>query len=329
MECRQARELFSEYIDKRLDSKTSAPLNEHLAECAECRVHAARLERMNKLFAAMPTAEPPLGFHTRVLTHVREQAAKPKLWSWLSLPFQIGVPMQATAVVLVAALAVFLYQQESPPEQLPTTPVPMPAPESAALAPKSEPASASPPVELARKADSGAAPKLSLRAAKEGPTPTFKQHPATPPADAPPLGTRPAPAPSGARPFGAPGAPNLENRESARAGEATADLRLTLRLNVQLSMRKEEASADSARPVFASLTEDQAKRLDQARQRALETGQAQNATLSLPRDKYEQLKQELRAIGVLDPEAARQAPPLAKDAGSVSIQLTLLPPGAR
>lgn len=329
MECRQAQELFSEFLDKRLDSKTSALLNEHLAGCGECREQAARLERMNSLFAAMPQVEPPLGFQTRVLAHVQEQAAKPKLWGWLSLPFQMGIPMQATAVVLVAVLAVFLYQQERPLEQLPTTPVPMPMPESRALAPKSESAGASPPVEPARKAETDAAPKLSPQAPKTEPTFSLEAQPTQPLGDA--LQRRPAPpAPSGARPFGAPGAANLESGENARAGgEAAGDFRLTVRLHVQLSMRKEAASADSARPVFSSLSEDQARLLDQARQRALETGQAQNATLSLPRDKYEQLKQELRTIGALDPEPAREAPSPAKGAVSVSILLTLLPPGAR
>lgn len=328
MECKQAQELFSEHVDKRLDAKTGALLNEHLAGCVECRGQAERLERMNNLFTSMPQVEPPLGFQTRVMAHVQEQAARPKLWGWFSLPFQMGVPIQATAVVLIAVLAVFLYQQERPLEQRPTTPVPMPD----SLASKSESASAPPPVEPVRKAESDGAPKLALRAPQQEPALSLERQSEQPLADA----QRRGPAPSSARAFGAPGAPILENPEKAgSSGEVAPDYRLTVRLHVQLSTRKGEASADraeSAKVLFSSLSENQAERLAQARQRAIETGQAQSATLSLPRDKYEHLKQELRTIGALDPEPPREpraAPSLAKDSGSVSIQLTLLPPGAR
>jgi len=330
MECHQAQELFSEYIDKRLDSMTSAPLDAHLAVCAECRVRVEGLERMNKLFAAMLQVEPPLGFQTRVLAHVQEQAAKPKLWGWLSLPFQMGVPIQATAVVLVAVLAVFLYQQERPLEQRPTTPVPMPD----SLASKSEPTSAPPPVEPARKAESDAAPKLALQSPRKEPAPSLEAQPTRPLADPLPRKAAP-PAPSAAHPFGVPGAPIFENREYARAGgEAAPDYRLTLRLHVQPSMRKEEASADRAkslRAVFASLSEDQARRLDQARQRAIESGQAQHEVLEIARDRYGQFRQDLASMGTVESVAERDTRQAKSDVQSsdlVTILVTLMPPAA-
>jgi hypothetical protein len=121
MECNEAQELISEYIDKRLDPKTTETINGHLSACSNCRVKAERLSQTNRLFASLPQVEPPVGFTTRLMAHVQEEAAKPNLWKWLSLPFQIGVPLQATAVVLVAVVAVFLYQKERPLER--STPV--------------------------------------------------------------------------------------------------------------------------------------------------------------------------------------------------------------
>ncbi len=121
MQCDEAQELISEYIDARLDDRLRTIFEAHLAACATCRDKTDLLNRTNRLFVSLPQVEPPVGFTTRLRAHVQEEATRPNLWKRLSLPFQIGVPMQATAVVLVAVLAVFLYQKERPLER--STPV--------------------------------------------------------------------------------------------------------------------------------------------------------------------------------------------------------------
>lgn len=327
MQCNEAQELISEYIDARLDAGERVIFEAHLATCSICRVKTDHLSRTNRLFASLPQVEPPVGFMTRLRAHVQEEAAKPNHWKWLSLPFQLGVPIQATAVVLVAGLAVFLYQQERPLEQRPTTPVPMPD----SLASKSEPASAPPPVEPARKAESDGAPKLALRAPQQEPALSLERQSEQPLADA----QRRGPAPSSARAFGAPGAPILENPEKAgSSGEVAPDYRLTVRLHVQLSTRKGEASADRAeslRAVFASLSEDQARRLDQARRRAIESGQAQHEVLEIARDRYGQFRRDLASMGTVESVAERDTRQAKSDVQSsdlVTILVTLMPPAA-
>ena len=116
MQCEKAQELISEYVDARLDDSLRTIFEAHLAACATCRVKTDLLNRTNQLFASLPQVEPPVGFTTRLRAHVQEEATKPNLWKWLSLPFQIGVPIQATAVVLIAVFAGFLYQKERPLE---------------------------------------------------------------------------------------------------------------------------------------------------------------------------------------------------------------------
>src|SRR5262245_31166478 len=63
--------------------------------------------------SSLPMVEPPLGFTNRVMARVREAAHQPSLWERLFLPFRIKIPLQATAVVLIAVLAAYIYQNES------------------------------------------------------------------------------------------------------------------------------------------------------------------------------------------------------------------------
>src|SRR5262249_36010501 len=75
--------------------------SEELAGLVECQ----------KLMSRLPQVEPPAGFTHQVMVRVREAAHPPSLWESLFLPLRIKIPLQATAVVLIAVLAVYIYQQ--------------------------------------------------------------------------------------------------------------------------------------------------------------------------------------------------------------------------
>jgi len=113
MNCQEVQIELSNYLEKSLDSLRIKSIEMHLLSCPLCRDEADGILDCVEQLAQLPMLDPPAGFAQRIMAQVREIEVKPKLWHRIFPPFKIGMPMQATAVVLVAILAVFLYQKES------------------------------------------------------------------------------------------------------------------------------------------------------------------------------------------------------------------------
>jgi Putative zinc-finger len=293
MQCNEAQELISEYIDKRLDPKTTERLNGHLSACSNCRVKTERLSQTNRLFASLPQVEPPVGFTTRLMAHVHEEATKPNFWKWLSLPFQIGVPIQATAVVLIAVLAGFLYQKERP---LKTSTQEVPIGEK----------------KTSEHDAQTQAPGMQEQQRQAEPLSQLSQ-------EAQRQQQRSAPY-SALRSFGSDSSVLDAGREHSRVGgEAAVDDRLVVRLRVP-------APGEISMP---SLSPNQVKNLDRGRQRAAQTGQTQSELFSIPRDRYEQFKKELAAIGNIEsdrPRTPQKSESSATKSDPLLIMVTIVPP---
>ena len=118
MNCDAAQERFSEFIDNKLDEATASGVAQHLAACANCQAEAEDLAYTIRLAAAEPSLEPAMGFATRVMAHVREEAAQPGFWQGLLRSLRFPMPAQILAVLVVSLLAVFLYQRERPFESV-------------------------------------------------------------------------------------------------------------------------------------------------------------------------------------------------------------------
>src|SRR5258705_12012262 len=54
-----------------------------------------------------------MGFAQRVMAHARAIEVKSSPWQRIFAPFRFAVPIQASATVLIAVLAVLLYQNQS------------------------------------------------------------------------------------------------------------------------------------------------------------------------------------------------------------------------
>jgi putative zinc finger protein len=110
MTCQEIRELFSARVDDALDADERARLDAHLATCAECTREWQGFERTVGLLRAVAPARAPAGFVDRVL------AARPRPWyrrlaRGLFLPWAVKLPLEAAAIVLVAGLAVLVFQR--------------------------------------------------------------------------------------------------------------------------------------------------------------------------------------------------------------------------
>jgi hypothetical protein len=309
MQCNEAQGLISDSIDARLDPRLRTIFEAHLASCSTCRSTADLLNRTNRLFSSLPQAEPPVGFTTRLMAHVQDEAAKPNLWKWLSLPFQLGVPIQATAVVLVAVLAVFLYQKESllqsPTQETPAGPLLEKKEASEQYATQQAQGMQQ---EQQRQAQPLSDLSQQLQGQQQTPGPSSTQ-----------------------RPFGSDSPVAGAGSEYSRAGgEQTVDHRLVVRLRtpVDSGQLAEDRSQSQAGP-GSVLSQQDAKNLEQARQRAMQTGQPHSDLFSIPRDRYEQFTKELAAIGAIqaDPGSASQKSESSeKRSDSLLIMVTIFPP---
>jgi Putative zinc-finger len=112
MNCEEVQTRISEYLERSLDAISMKSIEVHLSSCSRCRVDADSLADCIQEIARLPTVDPPLGFAQSVMVHVREINEKPTLWERLFLPMRVKIPLPATAVVLIGALALVLSQKD-------------------------------------------------------------------------------------------------------------------------------------------------------------------------------------------------------------------------
>jgi hypothetical protein len=125
MNCVEAQKHFADLLDHSRDERLRK-VNDHLAACARCRQELAAVAACQRLVSALPPVEPPAGFTTRVMAEVSETAHRPAIWQRLFSSLQVKLPLQATAVILISVVAVFIYQKESGQRQSTTVPPPSP-----------------------------------------------------------------------------------------------------------------------------------------------------------------------------------------------------------
>jgi hypothetical protein len=114
MNCQEVQIELSNYLEKSLDSLRIKSIEMHLQSCPLCREETDGILDCIEQVAQLPMIDPPAGFAQRIMAQIREIEVKPTFWWRIFPPFKIGMPLQATAVVLVAILAVSLYQKEPP-----------------------------------------------------------------------------------------------------------------------------------------------------------------------------------------------------------------------
>lgn len=128
MDCPQAGDLLSLYLDRELDSSDGRAVERHLDQCPDCRFHYQELERNRDLLAALPRVRLPEGMFDRVITEIQTAAPRTRV---LVVPQRGGfwsgrrVLAAAAAVVLfcVGALTMLGYYSEEPGLQVAARPV--------------------------------------------------------------------------------------------------------------------------------------------------------------------------------------------------------------
>jgi anti-sigma factor RsiW len=111
MSCHDARERLSDLLDDALATEARAQVDSHLAGCADCRSELDRLRATVSLLRAVERPQAPAGFVDRVLEAARPAPWYRRLIDWLAVVRLLRFPVEAAAVVLVASLAVYVFQE--------------------------------------------------------------------------------------------------------------------------------------------------------------------------------------------------------------------------
>jgi negative regulator of sigma E activity len=145
MTCAEIREQFSGRLDLALSEEEHELLAEHLATCPECRREWGRFAATVSLLRSVEPVRAPAGFVDRVLAASRPEPWYRRLTRGLLVPWPVKLPLEAAALVMVAGLAVLIFQHSSELRQMAYVPEPTTAhaPPTTAYAP--EPATASAP----------------------------------------------------------------------------------------------------------------------------------------------------------------------------------------
>lgn len=105
MDCRDARESLSEYIDGMLADAESARMTEHLAHCAACRERYETMSRIRSHMQLMEPVDEPAHFAEKVHERLDRRFSPARMLRQLFLPLQIKLP--AAAVILLALFLVY------------------------------------------------------------------------------------------------------------------------------------------------------------------------------------------------------------------------------
>lgn len=109
MQCQKAQELFSDYVDEKLDRAMHVSLENHIAGCGGCRETVSDLQRVWLMLDEMPSVEPSPFFHANLMDRIRmeeekaQEAARKKQWDWRTLFQPRSLAWGGAALVLLLA----------------------------------------------------------------------------------------------------------------------------------------------------------------------------------------------------------------------------------
>lgn len=221
MTCHDARETFSAFLDEALAPDERRDVEVHLAGCPECRRELERLRQTIALLHRVAPARAPVGFVDRVTAAARPRPWYRRIAAVLFLPLSSKLPVEATALAMVALLAVYVFERTPELQQAAREPAPRPEESRRRQEPArltDQLASREPAGRRPAPAVSAPAPRGEDRREAEIARDTQAAGPSPPVASTPPAASAPAP-PTGASP---PAPARSETAPSPPAGRSPA-----------------------------------------------------------------------------------------------------------
>ncbi len=128
MDCHDATARFSDLRDGHLGDGELAELKRHLSACPACQQEWADFERTVGALKDLGAVEPSPGFAARVRAMIEAPPWHRRLARRLFMPWHIKLPIEAAALVLLAAGVVVLYQRTPEMRQVVERPEALQAP---------------------------------------------------------------------------------------------------------------------------------------------------------------------------------------------------------
>ncbi len=284
MTCAESRDLFSARADGALSAAERDGLEAHLASCADCRREWQRFAATVGLLQAVEPARAPAGFVERVVAAARPQPWPRRLLRGVLVPWPVKLPLEAAAVVLVAGLAVLIFQR-SPELQRATR-----APEPPAATPSA-------PAARGRVEAMRSAPAPAVPAEREAPRPTDALRFMAPERAAPPMGAA-APPPEKEALQHAPETPAAKTEAAARrdAADRPAPAAPSLLLSRSVA-RPSDVEARLSVADRAAATREIAALVSRLGGTLVPPGEEGPLQIRLSREAYAALARELARLG--------------------------------
>ncbi|MBU4304529.1 MAG: zf-HC2 domain-containing protein [Candidatus Omnitrophica bacterium] len=114
MQCKECRQLLSQFLDGQLDSQRQKKMQEHLTGCPDCSSALASITEMVNVMHSMQEAEPPADFLQKVNARIDSVPWWHDVLERLVGLWPQRLPMQAAAVLATLVLAVYISNQLKP-----------------------------------------------------------------------------------------------------------------------------------------------------------------------------------------------------------------------
>ena len=110
MNCKDIEYNLPLYEDDVLSNEEKQAVEQHLKSCSKCAKTLAQLQKTGRLVGELAEAEPPPWFKQKIMSRVREEAAKKSLAQKWFYPLRIKIPVQIMAAIVVAVIGVYIYR---------------------------------------------------------------------------------------------------------------------------------------------------------------------------------------------------------------------------
>ncbi|MHB9037483.1 MAG: anti-sigma factor [Armatimonadota bacterium] len=119
MKCTRAQDMFSAYMENAMEPPLRVALEQHIAECPQCKADYEKFNAAVMMLEELPELETPSGFHAAVMARVeRERVVAPRSVKWWNLDWQrvftIRVPARAAAMGFAILLLMVMMIQLTP-----------------------------------------------------------------------------------------------------------------------------------------------------------------------------------------------------------------------
>jgi hypothetical protein len=115
MNCKEARESFSDYLDQRLTLSRLALIREHIKICLACAGELEDLRETVALIGSLDEIEPAPDFLAQVNGKIDGGSIAGRLRRWVFEPAGIKLPLEAAALFAVTTLALYVYHRSPQP----------------------------------------------------------------------------------------------------------------------------------------------------------------------------------------------------------------------